>query len=119
MKLDETNYLIWQKKIKHVITVYNLQDLINEFVLPLVKIIKKVIQTTASSGQIQDCEVLEEHPSYRLWTKQDSDIKNLIYSYVSFSHLKYLIRKGTVSQYWKALHKVFNDDSQSRLIELH
>lgn len=65
VKLDETSYLIWKEKLKHVIFVYRLQSLIDGST-PITSILVKK-QITSETGEIQ--ESFENNYEYHLWER--------------------------------------------------
>lgn len=108
LKFDESNFLIWKEKLRHVICVYELQGFIDGSSIATQKLIDKTMQVSYGIA-MKNQDILEVNPEFDGWDIKDKIIISWIYNSITSNYLKYLsqIGKDSIVAYWKALEKVF------------
>lgn len=76
-----------------MISVYELQHLIEDTSTKTTRFHKKQILLLDENGDMHSCEDIEENTNYSICDKQDNTVKNWIYLSVTIGFLKHLIEK--------------------------
>lgn len=97
--------------------IFGLQAWISEIATIPQKFVKKIVIIVGQDGNKHECEMFGGNLEFILQDRQDI-VKNWIYSSLSPDYLIHLTSKHDASEYWQAIAKVFNDDSQARLMDL-
>lgn len=103
IKLDRSNYLIWNEQLLCVIFAYGVED----FIDGTKEILEKFVPRTAKTSS-----------EYSLWSCINGIIRSWIYGSVSFEVFGYLTGSKTAYELWKVYEDVFSSSAQSRVMEL-
>lgn len=103
IKLDQTNFLLWQEHLMTLISAHGLEKIIDAS--------SPIQLPTMPTSQIPN----HDHVN---WSRMIGIMKSKIFTSVSTSASVLLVQRGIAAQYWSTFESAFSSFSHARVMDL-